>query len=771
MKPIDRVKEKFPNAKQSGEEHIDHCPAHEDKNPSFSFREGDDGKVLMNCKAGCSAESICSEVGLKLSDLMPSKNGNHKPPINGHSNSQNGHEKKDIAAIWKETEANPNASFADRWSKDLMVSAQSLEQLGAVPLVTRLLWPEFNFGGAVVGIGKRGTDGKKTMEPDSKRGVIVPHGLEDQQGTLFSPEGFSDTAALLTMGLRTIGRPQSQATRNTLPTLAKFAKQFDLVVVADNDKNGAGVEGAKQTAQKIATKIGKPIRWAKIPEPFKDARQYLAQQNIDLDDSDACEKAGQRLAEQLEASAVTVEPEDKNEEAKSDCGLVLTDASELDPATEAAAFLASRQVDGLSCLRYHRNCPQHWIDGRYVELDASEVQADLVLHINQHSRGLTTGTIGNIMAQVRAQSIIPSAVESPVWLGKPPVDWKPEEMLATKCGLVHLPSLTSSAEFKLPATPRYFSHTALDYDFDIDAPAPKRWLTFLQELWPDDPESIATLQEWFGYLLTSDTSQQKILVMVGPTRGGKGVTVRILTELLGKANIAAPTLASFETNFGLGPLLHASVGIIADARLSNRVDQSKIVERLLSISGEDPLTVDRKYREPVTGKIPARLMILSNELPRLAESSGALSARMIVLQLTQSWLGKEDPGLTAKLLPELPGILLWAVAGYQRLQSRGHFIQPESGRELVEDMADLSSPVGKFVRDRCEIAPGQQVSVDDVFEAWKEWCKENNREHAGTKLTFCRDLRAAVPNLKTVQHRETTRRVRYYEGLGLSGQR
>ena len=47
------------------------CPAHDDKRPSLSVSEGSDGRALLHCHAGCTAESICAAVGLRLSDLMP----------------------------------------------------------------------------------------------------------------------------------------------------------------------------------------------------------------------------------------------------------------------------------------------------------------------------------------------------------------------------------------------------------------------------------------------------------------------------------------------------------------------------------------------------------------------------------------------------------------------------------------------------------------------------------------------------------------------------
>ena len=54
---------------------------------------------------------------------------------------------------------------------------------------------------------------------------------------------------------------------------------------------------------------------------------------------------------------------------------------------------------------------------------------------------------------------------------------------------------------------------------------------------------------------------------------------------------------------------------------------------------------------------------MTNELPRIEDASGALSSRFIVLTLTQSFYGREDHSLLDRFIPELPGILLWALNG------------------------------------------------------------------------------------------------------------
>jgi hypothetical protein len=81
---------------------------------------------------------------------------------------------------------------------------------------------------------------------------------------------------------------------------------------------------------------------------------------------------------------------------------------------------------------------------------------------------------------------------------------------------------------------------------------------------------------------------------LGPTRSGKGTIGRMLTALISNGHVTGPTLASVGTNFGHRSLLGKPLAIISDARLGNN-PTNIVVEQLLSITGEDMLTVDRKY--------------------------------------------------------------------------------------------------------------------------------------------------------------------------------
>ena len=172
------------------------------------------------------------------------------------------------------------------------------------------------------------------------------------------------------------------------------------------------------------------------------------------------------------------------------------------------------------------------------------------------------------------------------------------------------------------------------------------------------------------------------------------------------------TLNSVGGEFGLAPLIGKTLAIISDARFVSK-NGNIVVERLLSISGEDTLTVNRKYRDQWSGKLPCRLHVISNELPRLGDASTAIVGRVVLLLLSNSWLGKEDHGLEPALQGELAGILNWALAGLQRLtvENGNRFTWLASAEEAITTLRDLASPVAAFVREKCETGPDRQITV------------------------------------------------------------
>jgi putative DNA primase/helicase len=444
------------------------------------------------------------------------------------------------------------------------------------------------------------------------------------------------------------------------------------------------------------------------------------------------------------------------------------------PMAVARKFVTEHCTHGkILTLRHWRGAWWHWRTSHWTELDERSVRS-MLYTFTEHAFCKANGAdkptpwaptrrkIGDLLEALAMICILSDDFDQPAWL-----DGRTTGVIvAVANGLLEV-----ERRRLIPHTPLFFNQTAVPFDYQRNAPQPKRWRDFLNALWPTEPEAADVLSEWFGYVIGGRTDLHKILLMVGPTRGGKGVIARVLTALLGNANVAGPTLNSLGNEFGLAPLIGKSLAIISDARFIGK-NSNVVVERLLSISGEDMLTVNRKHRDAWTGKVAARLHVMSNELPQLGDASTAIVGRIVLLQLSLSWLGKEDHELEPDLQPELPGILNWALDGLGRLtKNGGRFTRLKSANDAIVLMRDLASPVAAFVRERCEVGPGtedapNEISPNLLYSTYRGWCDDNGHVKRD-KATFGRDLRAAHPSIKRTRPREGTERVYVYAGITL----
>lgn len=448
----------------------------------------------------------------------------------------------------------------------------------------------------------------------------------------------------------------------------------------------------------------------------------------------------------------------------------------LDPAApyfSATRFLEERHsIDRVLALRHHNGIFYRYspVTG-YREAEVATLRAELYGYLARAPKAggqageyfkPNTARVSDVVDALRALSHWPVDTPAPCWL-EPGHDEDPFDLLPCANGILHLPSRRL-----LPSTPHLFSLNGIGFAYSPKAAAPTAWLQFLHELLPEDIEAQDVLQEWLGYLLTTRTHFQKMLMLVGPKRSGKGTIGRVLRELVGSHHLVAPTLSNLGEQFGRASLIDKTVALIADARLGGRADISVLSEVLLSISGEDPQTIPRKNLTDWTGKLPTRFTIMTNEIPRIVDSSGALASRFLVVLLRESFYGREDHTLFAKLKAELPGILSWALDGLERVTARGHFLQPVSATEALTELENLSSPVMAFVREMCTLRAGLSCSKDTLYAAYRTWCQHIGQSHVDTKPVFGRNLRAALPFIADGRPRDGDRRYEVYTGLSLS---
>ncbi|MGL5168975.1 MAG: phage/plasmid primase, P4 family [Afipia sp.] len=589
-------------------------------------------------------------------------------------------------------------------------------------------------------------------KPGKPRGPKIPYMLPNllqssDEEPVFICEGEKDAETVIDLGL--VGTSASEGAGKWTKDLNRwFERKAVAYILSDNDEYGR--RHAAKVARNLAL-IVPDVRIINLPglEEGEDVSDWI-------------QKGGTReellrlatSAHKFEGIHAVLNPQD--------------------PYGSARIFLEQDFTDGVGLRMLHRfrGAFYVWERNRYRSLSDEEIQAktwkflNRAVQVTKHGESPfrpSRAKVAEVISALSALTQLSKELDTPVWLTRTDDVPPAAELFACENGLLHLPT-----GMLLPASSDFFNLTASDVVFNPNVGPPDHFFGFLDQLFGDDAEAKQALQEFFGYFLSPDTSQQKILLIVGPKRSGKGTIGRVLRGILGSRSVAGPTMSSFSERFGLEPLVSKSLAIIADARIGQTTNKSAITERLLSISGEDQFTVDRKFASAWHGKLPTRLAIFTNELPSLNDGAGALAGRFILINLSCSFFGREDTSLSNKISGEMSGILNWAIDGYRSLLRRGNFVQPKSSLEAINEIEMLGSPILAFVQDCCEVGPGFQVSGGEIWDAYQTWAN-TQQTRPSNKQWFGRNLRSAVPGLIISKPRRTDgERELLYVGLRLN---
>jgi putative DNA primase/helicase len=468
-----------------------------------------------------------------------------------------------------------------------------------------------------------------------------------------------------------------------------------------------------------------------------------------------------------------------------------------EPFNTARTFCGQRAGKAGKALTRYRNTFYVWTGTHYRKADTEEVRREIWRFLAKAwtnvktDQGLeerpfnpTPADVTNIFDALlaRPEVEVSNQLAVPAWLPGANPEWnrrrRPGDLLACKSKILNL----ITGELWEPS-PYFLTMNAVEYDYDPEATAP-RFQRFLDEIFPGSmsdptPEQRDAMDdaqrdmqrrrklvlEIFGYLLSGDLRQQKIFLFMGKKRSGKGTLARVLKQLLGPQNVIGMDLEEIGETFGMEDMIDKTTAIIGDARLEGR-GAHKLVTRLLSISGQDAITVNRKNEKKWHGTLGVRFLILTNPLLHFTDASGVIASRFIPVQFTESFEGRENTGLTEELLEELPGILNLAMQGLRRLRGWGYFELPASSEAAIDRILRKAAPIFGFIDDRAELGADCSESREKMFEEYCAWA-DDNKHKPMTKTSFVSALEDADPSIKCMRPRAAEGEKRSYRFFGI----
>ena len=432
-------------------------------------------------------------------------------------------------------------------------------------------------------------------------------------------------------------------------------------------------------------------------------------------------------------------------------------------ATQAAELF---RLTYENTLRFHKRDWYGWVKTYYKVQDRVWFEAHLTqfLQTLPHGKNLTS-FLREVLTHVTGMSVIPFE-EAPFWIEKQ----DRELLIAMKSGLFSIDGFLKGEKKPIRShTPLYFNLNALNFDYNENGKCPT-FLKFLEEMIPD-PELRRGLQEFIGLCFTPDTSFNVMMFLKGDGANGKSVLLEVIRCLLGKENVSSLGLEAFNLarTFPLASSANKLANIASEVSEVGKAEEGVLKQ----YTGGEPLSVERKQKDPFPMYPTAKLIFAMNTLPVFRDKTDGIFRRIFLIPMDVTIpREKQNRNLIKSDFwensGELEGIFNWGLEGLKRLRERGHFEMPQASETAKGSYRAEMNPARNFLLEAVEIGTeSDKISSPTLFQLYKMWCAENGNSPLNSN-NFCKEIKRLFPDAIYNQNPETLpnkQRVRVWKKL------
>lgn len=314
-----------------------------------------------------------------------------------------------------------------------------------------------------------------------------------------------------------------------------------------------------------------------------------------------------------------------------------------------------------------------------------------------------------------------------------------------------------------PHNPSDLLTYVLPVEYDPAATAPI-FDAFVSRIMAGDMEMVAYLARAVGYTLSGFTTAQCLFFLHGRGANGKSTLLETVSTLMGDLAHKARAQVLMQAERDRIP---NEVAALAGKRLvvsSELSDGGRFNEGLIKdLTGGDTMAARFLYGEVFNFRPTFKLWLYGNHKPTINGTDDGIWRRVHLIPFdVQIPENERDPQLGRKLLGELPGILAWAIRGWNDYQQNG--LQPPAKvKNATASYREESDILGKFISDRCVEDDDQKAEAGPLYAAYKEWADENGlRAHSNVRFA-----KLLIERGFTREKNSATRRQEYH-GIGIA---
>ena len=732
------------------------CPAHSDKEASLSISyDSKDHKTLIYCHAGCDTRAVLGAVGLKISDLF-----DKEAIASTKKNSM------DIKAIYKYKDEAGNVLF---------------EKIRyATPKRPKNFTQKRNIDGHTVWGLEAGTyyetyKGSNNWSKKERKEAVTKDFLETtpvlyrlpelieavkNKQQVFIVEGEKDADNLVKLGFVATtnfdGASRSKAKQKWRAEYNKYFKDADVVLIPDNDNPG---RAHMDYIQKSLSDVANSIKILELIVPEKgDISDWLSMGHT---------------KEELENLLGNIEGQKKsltkaaNAEQKREISLVNYHFSDVGNAERLIALYGMDIRFSTIRDKFFIWSSAHWkIDNNNTIFKLAKAT---IRRLEADGEDIDTGN--NDEDEIRKKQVksfvLKSENDAKIRAMVNQVKSQPEVILQeTDKDLFILNLKNGELDLK---TGKLKEHNRFDYitkivdiNYDPDAKA-ENWTKFLETIFEGDKELIEYVQKSIGYSLTGSVDEQCFYMLYGNGANGKSTFLNAIRRITGDYadSLKGSSLMMHYNDDGargdLAKLQGKRFVISSELNEGQTFDESLIK----AITGGDTLPVRFMFQEEFSMRPEFKIWIGTNEKPRIKGNNYGIWRRVRLIPFIHTFTDdeKDEDFFEKYLVPELPGILNWAVEGCLAWQKE-KIKTPAKVLAATDDYKDEMDVIQTFIDDCCLLGDRFTAKVNSLYDKYCGWCEENNI-HELSSIKFTKKLK----DKGLIQTRNSFNR--YWNGIGI----
>ena len=226
------------------------------------------------------------------------------------------------------------------------------------------------------------------------------------------------------------------------------------------------------------------------------------------------------------------------------------------------------------------------------------------------------------------------------------------------------------------------------------------------------PKTLETFKSWvgdkwillfeaIGYTLYPEIKFRKAFMLVGEGRNGKSTFINLVKELLGvhAKDVSPRELFDSQNRFVVSALYRKLVNAVAESK-DFTIDD---MDRFKRLTGGDWFTADVKFKDPITFKNIAKLIIASNSMPYLKDRNDkAFWHRWIIIEFPNQF--KDDDTWFKRTFTEgeKEGVITVALLAFMRVVQHKAFDYEQDEKEVMDIWLSQTDRVYSFIKEYSE---------------------------------------------------------------------